>query len=270
MINVREKFAAGSRAFCRLNKRLRYGGGGLLLALVFPLLNAPAWAADRCNGKCSSGGCPAHCPVRPDSYGFYSTKWRVWPGQTGVQTVSYEAATPVSPPKSTVPDIDEESLQPPEPESLLETSQHEQQAPAPPTEQAPRVPGAAKSKIQEPQFQQPSPEQPKPAEPSPEQLKPAEPKPAKTDDDNLFDEAESGRKRKELLVVLQQRAAQQQMSRRQALAQDVRQDVRTVSYGQPIGGVEEVRGATSEQKSVVKEPRLLNSRDKAKNGNPLR
>ncbi|RLT16404.1 MAG: hypothetical protein DWI25_00215 [Planctomycetota bacterium] len=275
MFNVQEKWALVSRLFYRLNNRLRYAGVGLLLASVFSLISAPLVAAERCNGKCSSGGCPAHCPVRPSSYGFYSTQWRVWPGQTGVQTVSYEAATPVSPPKSAVPTIAEESLQPPEPDSPLETSQ-EPKAPAPPTQPAPDLPAKNTSEIQEPQLQQPSPDQPRPADPKPaeqgpDQLKPVEPKPVEpkpveTDIDNLFDEAESGRKRRELLVVLQQRTAQQQTARRHALAQDVR----TVSFGQPLTGVEEVRKASTEKNSVAKEPRLLGSRDKAKNGNPLR
>ena len=136
---------------------------------------------------------------------------------------------------------------------------------------APDLPAKNTSEIQEPQLQQPSPDQPRPADPKPaeqgpDQLKPVEPKPVETDIDNLFDEAESGRKRRELLVVLQQRTAQQQTARRHALAQDVR----TVSFGQPLTGVEEVRKASTEKNSVAKEPRLLGSRDKAKNGNPLR
>lgn len=59
--------------------------------------------------ECRDGFCAPHCPVRPSQYGYYSTRWRRWPGQ-GVMPVSAEdAATPVSPPKSQVPAADEES-----------------------------------------------------------------------------------------------------------------------------------------------------------------
>lgn len=53
-------------------------------------------------------GCPAHCPVRPDRFGYYQTNWRRWPGNV-VKPASFEEnAVPVSPPKSVVPGIDEE------------------------------------------------------------------------------------------------------------------------------------------------------------------
>lgn len=63
-----------------------------------------------CNGKCDAGGCPAHCPVRPDQFGYYATRWRSWPGQ-GVRQVSHfdPATTPAVPPRSQLPTIDEES-----------------------------------------------------------------------------------------------------------------------------------------------------------------
>lgn len=63
-----------------------------------------------CNGKCDAGGCPAHCPVRPDQFGYYATRWRSWPGQAVRQVSHFDpATTPVSPPRTQVPTIDEES-----------------------------------------------------------------------------------------------------------------------------------------------------------------
>ncbi len=76
----------------------------------------------RCNGHCKSGTCPAHCPVRPESFGFYGTQWRVWPGQAEVKAVEYDAATPDSPPASAVPDVDEESLESNTPTTLESTT----------------------------------------------------------------------------------------------------------------------------------------------------
>lgn len=63
-----------------------------------------------CNGKCDAGGCPAHCPVRPDQFGYYATRWRSWPGQ-GVRQVGHfdPATTPAVPPRSQLPTMDEES-----------------------------------------------------------------------------------------------------------------------------------------------------------------
>lgn len=62
-----------------------------------------------CNGQCEQGGCPAHCPVRPDQFGYYATRWRSWPGQ-GVKQVGHfdPATTPVVPPRSEVPGMEEE------------------------------------------------------------------------------------------------------------------------------------------------------------------
>jgi hypothetical protein len=50
--------------------------------------------------------------VRPDVFGFYGTKWRKWPGEGVVQASNNEAATPVRPPRTEVPGVDEESLLP--------------------------------------------------------------------------------------------------------------------------------------------------------------
>lgn len=62
-----------------------------------------------CNGLCDQGGCPAHCPVRPDQFGYYATRWRSWPGQGVKQTGAFDpASTPVLPPRSEVPGMAEE------------------------------------------------------------------------------------------------------------------------------------------------------------------
>jgi len=64
-----------------------------------------------CNGQCGGGGgCPAHCPVRPSQFGFYPTTWRQWPGQQVRQVAHLDVeATPVQPPRSEVPGMNEES-----------------------------------------------------------------------------------------------------------------------------------------------------------------
>ena len=62
-----------------------------------------------CNGQCAQGGCPAHCPVRPDQFGYYATRWRSWPGQSVKQGGQFDpATTPVVPPRSEVPGMAEE------------------------------------------------------------------------------------------------------------------------------------------------------------------
>jgi hypothetical protein len=64
-----------------------------------------------CNGQCGGGGgCPAHCPVRPSQFGFYPTTWRQWPGQQVRQVAHLDVeATPIQPPRSEVPGMNEES-----------------------------------------------------------------------------------------------------------------------------------------------------------------
>lgn len=71
-------------------------------------------AADRRHGHgpCQHGLCPAHCPVRPDVFGFYGTQWRRWPGANIIQVSHDDAATPARPPRSIVPMPLEESLEP--------------------------------------------------------------------------------------------------------------------------------------------------------------
>jgi|688.fasta_scaffold04493_11 hypothetical protein len=66
---------------------------------------------DHGHRQCQHGLCPAHCPVRPDVFGFYGTHWRRWPGSGVVQVANNEAATPARPPKSEVPGPKEESLE---------------------------------------------------------------------------------------------------------------------------------------------------------------
>ena len=61
---------------------------------------------------CQHGLCPAHCPVRPDVFGFYGTRWRRWPGSAVVQASNNEAATPARPPRAEVPGVKEESQEP--------------------------------------------------------------------------------------------------------------------------------------------------------------
>lgn len=58
---------------------------------------------------CRDGHCAPHCPVRPGQHGFYGTQWRRWPGQGVVPVSAEDAATPVRPPPSQVPEADEES-----------------------------------------------------------------------------------------------------------------------------------------------------------------
>jgi hypothetical protein len=62
--------------------------------------------------QCEHGLCPAHCPVRPEVFGFYGTQWRRWPGSGVVQASNNEAVTPARPPRAEVPGAGEESLGP--------------------------------------------------------------------------------------------------------------------------------------------------------------
>lgn len=69
----------------------------------------PVDRTHRGHHPCQHGLCPAHCPVRPDVFGFYGTQWRRWPGSGVVQASSNEAATPAQPPAAEVPGPGEES-----------------------------------------------------------------------------------------------------------------------------------------------------------------
>lgn len=59
---------------------------------------------------CRDGACVAYCPVRPQQYGYYGTRWRKWPGQDVVPVSGERAVAPVNPPRSEVPAADEESM----------------------------------------------------------------------------------------------------------------------------------------------------------------
>lgn len=61
---------------------------------------------------CRDGMCVPSCPVRPGQFGYYGTQWRRWPGQGVIQASAADAATPVKPPKSAVPGVEEESPTP--------------------------------------------------------------------------------------------------------------------------------------------------------------
>ena len=64
-------------------------------------------------GGCGPGGtCQGTCVVRPGRFGYYATQWRAWPGDGGVQQASLQEMTPVSPPASAIPSVDEEALMP--------------------------------------------------------------------------------------------------------------------------------------------------------------
>jgi hypothetical protein len=98
----------------------------------------------RGHGQCQHGLCPAHCPVRPDVFGFYGTRWRRWPGSGVVQASNDEAATPVRPPRAEVPGVAEESFEPdaaaedlPAPAAEDRPSEPEQSEPAEPAAKAP-------------------------------------------------------------------------------------------------------------------------------------
>ncbi len=216
----------------------------------------------RCNGHCKSGTCPAHCPVRPESFGFYGTQWRVWPGQAEVKAVEYDAATPDSPPASAVPDVDEESLESKTPTLLesmtddpgenadpaVENSAPEKRDPIrqpapkpasqPATEDKSKVEDKsqleAKSKVEDKskEAEPVPPLDPVPADEPDDKKEPnvQPPAPADIELDNLFNEAAHGLRRKELLAALQQSVNRQQIARRLALSQEVR----LASHVQPI------------------------------------
>ncbi len=213
----------------------------------------------RCNGHCKSGTCPAHCPVRPESFGFYGTQWRVWPGQAEVKAVEYDAATPDSPPASAVPDVDEESLESNTPTTLESTTDDpgenadpavensapekrdpiRQPAPEPASQPATEDKSQLEDKSKEAEPVPPL--DPVPADEAdsddrdkkePDVQPPAAkpPAPAESELDNLFNEAAHGLRRKELLAALQQNVNRQQIARRLALSQEVR----LASHVQPI------------------------------------
>jgi hypothetical protein len=190
--------------------------------------------ANRCDGRCANGGCgkagcPAQCPVRPDRFGFYGTQWRSWPGQGIVQASFTEAATPVRPPKSEIPDADEESP-PSAPELPTDEEPRDEELtaePLPPAKAPAESPteSPAKKKESEP-LDSPFADEPaaesdvkKPAAKEPAVEKPSSP----AAEENLFDEASHRRRRNELLASLQQSAIRAELARQEALRQQGRQ-----------------------------------------------
>jgi len=59
---------------------------------------------------CREGRCVPSCPVRPDHFGYYGTRWRRWPGQDVVAVSGDRDATPILPPRLAVPEAGEESM----------------------------------------------------------------------------------------------------------------------------------------------------------------
>lgn len=192
------------------------------------------------HGRCSHGacrrdgceipGCPAHCPVRPASFGFYDTQWRTWPGHGTEQASGGQPAAPVMPPKSEVPKADEES-----PVPGFESAQGDTPEAAP----ADQLQPDAEPSILPPPGADERPGSERPAEPSddkPADAKPAEDAPAKekSDDANLFDEANLRRRSQERLAVLGQAAVQQERLRREALRQQATRIVRPSAAGATV------------------------------------
>jgi hypothetical protein len=167
---------------------------------------------------CRDGVCAAYCPVRPGTFGFYGTSWRKWPGQ-GVMPVSHQTeATPALPPRSEVPDADNESFKSKASELPEPEADEERTPPRSPTRSNPAAPEqSAPEPAPEPDSEpvpqrKPAPEpesepQPKAGDQEPARLPPGEgprpsaegnprptppePKPApkpRPQDENLFDE----------------------------------------------------------------------------------
>lgn len=176
---------------------------------------------------CEVEGCPAHCPVRPASFGFYGTQWRSWPGQQVAQAAHAEPAAPVMPPKSEVPTAAEESPVPGFEEPAAETAAAETQptdadaagkAPAilPPPDAAP---DRRNGELQD--------EEPKTGEPKTPGKKPA--------DDNLFDEAALQRRSGLGFAMIQQAALHKERIRRENLQQAARFKRPPVAHASPVG-----------------------------------
>ena len=139
---------------------------------------------------CRDGKCHPYCPVRPQEFGFYGTQWRRWPGQGIVPVANVQAATPTRPPKSAVPNVDEESRGPradelPALEPDTQTAAPEAAAATTPPPAPSALPAApAPLPIEAPTTGQESAAEPA-AAPSPPAKRPAA-------DDNLFDESATG------------------------------------------------------------------------------
>lgn len=152
---------------------------------------------------CRDGACVPYCPVRPSTFGFYGTQWRRWPGSGVVQASNEQAATPVKPPKSSVPGPDEESLGPkpselPEPDYPAgESPAAEPRAAVPPEPEAPE-PTAPATEAGDPAAPASVPKvDATPVQPEPEAA-PAKPRPQ---DENLFDESAANKVRRKIPVT---------------------------------------------------------------------
>ena len=233
-------------------------------------------AATRCGhagcrqGECDVPGCPAHCPVRPASFGFYGTQWRTWPGQQQViQAAHTEPAAPVMPPKSEVPTADEESpvpgFEPPAPSAEDFSSE-----PPEPT-------------LLEPANPESTPRTPMPADPVPlpePGTAPGSVKPGRPAEDNLFDEATLRRRSQERLAMLGQAAARQERVRLEALRQQAQRLVRPAAAGSSAAAIRPPvaagpiadREPPSLRQAVhaEPEPRGLRAARTPPQGNPLR
>ena len=183
-------------------------------------------------GKCDVPGCPAHCPVRPASFGFYGTQWRTWPGQEVTQAAHTEPAAPVMPPKSEVPTADEES---PVPGFEL-----------PPPNEEDTAAAAPEPTMLEPADPESTPSSPMRKEPAtlpgpdaaPGAVKPGVPAKEKPAEDNLFDEATLRRRSQERLAMLGQSAAQQERVRLEALRQQAQRLVRPAAAVSSVAAVQ--------------------------------
>lgn len=149
---------------------------------------------------CKNGVCAPYCPVRPGTFGYYGTQWRRWPGQGVVPASNVEAATPVKPPKSEVPGVDEESFGPkpddlPEPATPDGGGDETTSRPVPPEPTAPTPPmpestaPAAEPRVMPAETPEP------PSKPAIEESPPTKPKAA-----DLFDESAARKVRRKIPV----------------------------------------------------------------------
>lgn len=170
---------------------------------------------------CRDGACVPYCPVRPSTFGFYGTQWRRWPGAGVVPVSNEQAATPVKPPKSSVPGPDEESLGPkaselPEPDYPAgDSATQEPRAALPPEPEAPE-PQAPATEAADPAAARVEPAAPAPvpeadAKPVQPEAAPAKPRPQ---DENLFDESAATKVRRKIPVTAGQIPAQRPVAQR--------------------------------------------------------
>ena len=137
-------------------------------------------------GECG-GRCVGPCVVRPDRFGYYTTRWRTWPGSGVVQAGGVEEMTPVSPPEMVIPSVDEESL------PQVDEPPPAQPLPPPPPPGGPLPPGDGGPATNN------APVVPPPAEPDGE---PAVDPPRPPAEENLFDEFSGQRRMQERLAVV--------------------------------------------------------------------